>query len=127
MALNGAGAVIVYGFTVMQPLPSITVAEYEPGHMPPIVDVFKGLPDQVNVYVGVPPEATCVAVALHELEQETFSEVNVLVNAVGWVNVTVLVAVQPLLSVTITVYVFGHNARTVDVMAPPNPPTGIHE
>jgi hypothetical protein len=74
------------------------------------------------VYVGVPPDAVTLAVVVPPL-QEIFPCDVVALTAVGDVIVNVCAETQPLLSVTVHVYV----PAPRPVALAPVPPLGAHE
>src|SRR5207247_1704738 len=109
LALNAvSGCVMVALAVAVQPLASLTVTMYVPAPRLVAVDPFcTGLVFHENVLLPVPPLALAVALPLVPPKQSTLTCALMLeIDAVsGCVMVALAVAVQPLASLTVTMYV----------------------
>ena len=114
-----AGWVIVTQATLRQLFASLTVTQCCPAARPVLVAVVVPFA-QRKVYGAVPPEPATVAEPVDCPKQFTLTTVPALivaVTALGCVNVTVAVAVQPLASVVVTRYVPAASPLSVCVVA----------
>ena len=114
-----AGWVIVIVAVAVQLLASVTVTVYDPALI-----LFRSSvdcpPDQLKVYGAVPPVGFKFIAPV--LVPKQFTLVWVLVNvkaAAGWVIVIVAVAVQPFVSVAVTIYVPEERPLRSSVVEPP--------
>ena len=102
-----AGCVIVTVLVAEQPLTSLTVTVNGPAAKPVAVCVnWVGVVLQLKLYAPVPPDPFAVAVPVDCPKHSTFvtlADGTVTVTAAGATIVVVDVAVQPRLSVTVTV------------------------
>jgi len=121
-AVSGKGSVITTDRTMVHPFASVTVHVYVPAQRPAAAAPVPPDGAQAKVYGRVPPPALIAAVPLHAPLQETFVWVVAAESAEGSVISDVLSAVQPFASVTVQVYVPGHNP----VAEAPDPPEGDH-
>jgi hypothetical protein len=99
--------VIVTVLVAEQPFTSLTVTVIGPAGRPVAVAVFcDGIEPQTKLYAPVPPDPLAVAIPVDCPKHSTFvtpAPGIVTVTAAGAVMVVVDVAVQPRLSVTVTV------------------------
>jgi len=113
-----AGCVIVTCAVAVHPLASVAVTVYVPAINPVAVAVVcTGVVFQESVFAPVPPPADAVAVPLLPPLQATFVDEGIVtVTIAGCVIVTCAVAVHPLASVAVTVYVPAINPVAVAVV-----------
>ena len=104
-AVNAAGSVITTEVTEIQPFASVAVTLYVPAAKPVAVAEVWPLFHRY-VIVPVPPVPAAVAVPSEAPKQETFVDALIVTATAlaGCVIVTVAVSVQPLASVTVTVW-----------------------
>src|SRR5947208_1871115 len=118
LALNAvSGCVMVALAVAVQPLASLTVTMYVPAPRLVAVEPFcTGLVFHENVLLPLPPLALAVALPLVPPKQSTLTCALMLaLNAVsGCVMVALAVAVQPLASLTVTMYVPAPRLVAVD-------------
>src|SRR6185437_80675 len=102
---------------------SVTVTVYVPAVNPVAVALVPPLGAHENVYAGVPPEGEAVAVPLGSVppQAEGVDEPAIAI-ARGCVIIAEAVAVHPLASVTVTVYVPALRLLAVALV----PPLGVH-
>ena len=101
---NAGGCVIVAEAVLVQLLASVTVTVYVPAARP-VRSCVVMPPVQKYVYGETPPLTVRSMEPVEEPLHNTFTCVVLKAKAGGCVIVTAVVAVQPLLSVTVTVYV----------------------
>lgn len=113
---------MVNDLVVVQPFASVIVQVKVPAHN--ALAVAPVPPDGAHEYVygAVPPEATTVALPVHNPLHKTFTCDPVVVNAGGCVIVNDRVVVQPFASVMVHVYVPAH----LPVVVADVPPLGAH-
>ena len=115
---------MVTGADTIHPTLSVTVTVYVPAASPVAVIPIPPEGDQLCVYGAVPPAMVTEAEPLVPPKHETFDTTFVV--AVGdklLFTATELVEVQPLLSVTVTVYDPARRVVAVEAV----PPEGAHE
>ena len=118
VTVSTTGWVITAVCVAVQPLASVTVTVQVPAVNPVTVavDCAGAGSFHTYVYADTPPAGVAIACPLLPPLHDMFvGDVLTVSAAAGWVIVTVLVAVQPLLSVTVTVQVAAVNPVTVCV------------
>lgn len=106
LAVNAEGCVIVAVTVAVLPFESLTVKVYVPADKPLIMLPLTVPAEELNVYGLTPPTALTTTLPLLPPLMLTFVwDVTLAVNAAGCVIVAVTVVVQPLVSVTVNVYV----------------------
>jgi hypothetical protein len=117
-AVTAVGCVTTAVADEVHPFASITVTVYVPAVRPVAVAVVWLLIDHRYVIGAVPPVAVAVALPLLPPAQETFTTLVVTVGPLRLITVAEAVFVQPLASVTVTVYVPAERFAIVAVVAP---------
>jgi hypothetical protein len=123
VVVNAGGCVMLNVCVIVQPAGLEIVHVYVPAQSAVAVAPVPPEGAHAYVYVPVPPEATTEAEPVHAPLHSTFTCDCVALSGGGCVMVTLAVATQPLLSVTVTVYVPADKPEAVA----PVPPDGAHE
>ena len=102
VATKGAGCVMVVVFVVTHPKLSVIWMVCVPGGKLFTLEVLFKVGNHKKVYGPVPPLYATLAVPLFNPLQVMLALVKVDCNAAGWVMITWVVTLQPLVSVTVT-------------------------